>query len=404
MSLLNREQLQAPISDENPCGISKESPEGTELASVFSNVQLLWDTSRKIERIRLELALLPSGEHRQSIMDDNQDRPYDPRNEPSWSSIATTCCEIIESKSKDMRVVSWLFEPMVRLHGFAGLSEITDVTADLIEAFSEQLYPVDESNHLYAVSLIDRLNQSTSLIEALASVQVSSDVPISYQSRTYSGYLSKLSFDEQAELKANGLMTYDELEKVVAGAESSELQSFMGDLERAIASSTRLDSVLTTISGKEAYGFNRIRRELETIRGWYAELLRSGMKKDSGESTELPDGDSSNDDIDDSEDQPILADKPSDSTVARTKGSPEQVAVTIRNRQEALNSLLKVASFFRRTEPHSPISYALEQAVRWGKMPLPDLLRDLVASDEVLEEVYRRMGIQIKVITQDNEE
>jgi type VI secretion system ImpA family protein len=66
----------------------------------------------------------------------------------------------------------------------------------------------------------------------------------------------------------------------------------------------------------------------------------------------------------------------------------------LRSREEALNSLLKVAAFFRSTEPHSPLSYALEQAVRWGKMPLPDLLRDLVRDDEVLVEVYRRMGIQ----------
>ena len=67
---------------------------------------------------------------------------------------------------------------------------------------------------------------------------------------------------------------------------------------------------------------------------------------------------------------------------------------SISNREQALSKLLQVAAYFRKSEPHSPVSYALEQAVRWGKMPLPELLRDLVANDSVLTEVYRRMGIQ----------
>lgn len=63
-------------------------------------------------------------------------------------------------------------------------------------------------------------------------------------------------------------------------------------------------------------------------------------------------------------------------------------------RDEALDGLLKVADFFRRTEPHSPVSYALEQAVRWGRMPLPELLGDLISNIDVREEMFRRLGIQ----------
>jgi type VI secretion system protein ImpA len=55
---------------------------------------------------------------------------------------------------------------------------------------------------------------------------------------------------------------------------------------------------------------------------------------------------------------------------------------------------MKVAEFFRRTEPHSPVSYALEQAVRWGRMPLPDLIKDLVSDDTVRREFFRRTGIK----------
>lgn len=65
----------------------------------------------------------------------------------------------------------------------------------------------------------------------------------------------------------------------------------------------------------------------------------------------------------------------------------------VASHNEALQHLLRVADYFRKAEPHSPVSYASEQAVRWGRMPLPDLLKDLVSDQTVLGEVFKRMGI-----------
>ena len=50
-------------------------------------------------------------------------------------------------------------------------------------------------------------------------------------------------------------------------------------------------------------------------------------------------------------------------------------------REDAFSTLMQVADFFRRTEPQSPIPYLLEQAVRWGKMPLPELLNEMLPAD-----------------------
>ena len=51
---------------------------------------------------------------------------------------------------------------------------------------------------------------------------------------------------------------------------------------------------------------------------------------------------------------------------------------TVRTREDAFRALLQVADYFKRTEPHSPVAYSLEQAVRWGRMPLPELLTELI--------------------------
>jgi type VI secretion system protein ImpA len=65
----------------------------------------------------------------------------------------------------------------------------------------------------------------------------------------------------------------------------------------------------------------------------------------------------------------------------------------LRNREDALDLLLKVADFFHRTEPHTPISFALEQAVRWGRMSLPDLLTDLIEDEGSRRALFHRVGI-----------
>jgi type VI secretion system protein ImpA len=65
----------------------------------------------------------------------------------------------------------------------------------------------------------------------------------------------------------------------------------------------------------------------------------------------------------------------------------------IRSRNEAFQALLQVAQFFKETEPHSPISYALERAVRWGKMPLPELLSELISEEGSRSSVFKLVGI-----------
>lgn len=74
----------------------------------------------------------------------------------------------------------------------------------------------------------------------------------------------------------------------------------------------------------------------------------------------------------------------------------EGVSGRVGTREEAFRTLLRVAEFFKRTEPHSPVSYALEQAVRWGKMPLPQLLDELIPEDAVRQQLFKLIGIHAR--------
>ena len=65
-----------------------------------------------------------------------------------------------------------------------------------------------------------------------------------------------------------------------------------------------------------------------------------------------------------------------------------------RDRSEALRRLAAVAEFFRKTEPHSPISYLVQRAARWGEMPLEAWLREVIKDDTVLGGVRETLGIK----------
>jgi type VI secretion system protein ImpA len=65
----------------------------------------------------------------------------------------------------------------------------------------------------------------------------------------------------------------------------------------------------------------------------------------------------------------------------------------IRSREEAFEQLRLVARFFRETEPHSVLSWQLEECVRWGRMTLPELLTDLISDGTTRDALFKRVGI-----------
>lgn len=74
-------------------------------------------------------------------------------------------------------------------------------------------------------------------------------------------------------------------------------------------------------------------------------------------------------------------------------GGQTGAAAPIANRDAAYRKLGEIANILKRLEPHSPIPYVLERAIRWGNMPFPDLLKEMVRDVNALAEVHRLVGI-----------
>jgi type VI secretion system protein ImpA len=69
----------------------------------------------------------------------------------------------------------------------------------------------------------------------------------------------------------------------------------------------------------------------------------------------------------------------------------------IKSRSQALAMLDAVAVFFKTHDPHSFVAYGAAEVARWGRMPLHELLGDLLQGQDGAREVLsRRLGVIVQ--------
>jgi len=58
--------------------------------------------------------------------------------------------------------------------------------------------------------------------------------------------------------------------------------------------------------------------------------------------------------------------------------SSSNTVTALNSREDAFVQLGLIAEYFRKTEPHSPVSYIINKAIKWGDMPLEELMNELI--------------------------
>jgi type VI secretion system protein VasJ len=66
----------------------------------------------------------------------------------------------------------------------------------------------------------------------------------------------------------------------------------------------------------------------------------------------------------------------------------------ITNRKVAFERLREVADFLKRTEPHSPVAYLVNRAIKWGDMSLENVIAELVKNSDVRKQIYETLGVK----------
>ena len=83
-----------------------------------------------------------------------------------------------------------------------------------------------------------------------------------------------------------------------------------------------------------------------------------------------------------------------DAVLPQSAGSTQVTVGRVVTREDMLRDIARIAEWFRRNEPQSPLAYTLDDAVRRGRMSLPDLLAELVADPGSRHAILTSLGIK----------
>jgi len=305
-----------------------------------------------------------------------------------WAGVVSLSTDALKNKTKDLQIAAWLCEALVKEHGFSGLRDGMKVLRGFHELFWDKLYPEIDDGDLDArancLALTDR--QAALAAKEVPLTDVRGDENYSYlqwEKTKLPDEYNKIVIADKAEAdrikqesekatenwarlnRATPRKFYEELFTVV----TSCWEEFQG-----------LDRAMDHRFGRQTPGLGELKNALENIRT----LVEKAVKE-----KRL------------SEPDPVAQGQ--EETTTPTEGNPgtsvSGAVVTtltgaIRGRQDALRRLSDVAEFFQKTEPHSPVSYLVGRAVKWGNMPLEQWLEEVIKDSSVLAQIQETLGVK----------
>ena len=360
--IIDLDSLLLPISEESPSG--EDVRENASPTSSYQQIKLERNQARAAER--------------QSI-DGNDQESYD-----HWVKIMELAPKIIKEESKDIEIASWYTEAMVRIHGFAGLRDAFRLIKALVDNFWDGLHPMpDEFGMETRVSCLAGLNGEGAegvLISPIRKVFLTEGyAPAPFGLWQYFQALDAQKIkDDAAKKKKIDTMGFSlgDIEKAIEETSENFLVNTREDINTAIEEYKTLGLQLDELCGlDDSPSTKAIIEVLEDCVGAVNHLGRAKFPSDAEE-------------VEGAETEEI---ETSEDGVTETK--KVVVKGPVASREDAFKQLQEIATFFRKTEPHSPVSYVLEKAVKWGNMPLNELISELITDPGQKERFGELTGV-----------
>jgi type VI secretion system protein ImpA len=357
-------KLLAPIAADKPTGVDPRSDRSS--GSLFYRIKDARAAARAAER--------------HAVAGDETKPDWKP---PDWKPVRQLATQFLAEQAKDLEITAYLIEALVRLEGFAGLRDGFRLARALVDKFWDGLYPTpDEEGLVTRIAPLVGLNGEGGEGTLLAPI---ARVPLT--SSPSHGRLSQARFNEANSLKkitdpkilqskvAQGAVSPEQVQKAVAETPPLFFQSLVDDLTACLTELAKLGEALDQRCGGRGPPTGSIRSALTACLDMVKDVARDKLTA----TTALP--------------AAANGLKPA----AEPRATPRAAGPggDVLTREQVLENLRKFAEYFRRTEPQSIVSYALEQVVRWAKMPLPDLLTELITEDAPRKSLFNKVGIRL---------
>ncbi len=362
-SVIDFERILQPVSEENPSG---------------ENLQYsgLYDEIREARRADKDL---PQGQWQTNLKF------------ADYRQVINLAVPALETQTKDLQIAAWLSESLVKEHGFAGLRDSFKLLSGLQETFWETLFPeIDEGDMEGRANALEWMDTQSAF--AIKSAKITSGEGYSYldfeDSKKFDipenidtlDSTDQQKFRElQAQAEKENRVTADRWRKAKAVSRRVFYEELSFALEECLAEFKELNRVIEEkFDRNQMPGTTNLKKALDDIQTVVKKLLEDKRAEEPDTADES------------------ATETEAGETGAAVSGAKSTGVVTaagaIQNRQDAIKRLADLAEFFRKTEPHSPVSYLVQRAVKWGEMPLEMWLQDVIKDEAVLFQLRQTLG------------
>ncbi|WP_366657433.1 type VI secretion system protein TssA [Fodinicurvata sp. EGI_FJ10296] len=311
---------------------------------------------------------------------------------PEWRAILELAPNVLTTQAKDLEVAAWYIEALARGYGFAGLRDGFELSRRLVEEFWDGLYPEpDEDGIETKVAPFSGLNGEGgdgTLIQPIRKILLSDgEVPFAAWQYEQALEISKIVDEEKRTRRVEGgAMTMDGIEASVRETPPTFFRDLLDDIQAAIDAFKALADAFDAAAGPDAPPTSNIRNLMQSVQGIAASVSRDRLPAaDSGAGEAAADAAAG--------DGAAASGGSAGAGVAQGGGTAVPTGA-VQSREQAFQVLAKIADYFRTNEPHSPISYSLDDLVRRGRMSFPDLLAELMDDADARRRLLTSAGIK----------
>ncbi|MEP6848456.1 MAG: type VI secretion system protein TssA, partial [Acidobacteriota bacterium] len=291
----------------------------------------------------------------------------------------------VTSQSKDLQLSVWLTEALAKQHGFVGFRDGVKLLVGLQEQFWDTLFPeIDEGDMEGRANAIGWLDVQGVLV--LKNLSFTGGLGYNYlnweDSRRFDipDNIESLPFEEMERARALAQLaekerrvTLELWQKEMTQTRRAAMEQFSFNIDECKVALADLNRVVEEkFDRNQAPSLGSCIRALDEINTQVKKILEEKR-------LEEPDP------VDEVAGEEVVG----EDGVVRVSGGG---GGPIQSRKDALKRLAETATYFQKNEPHSPVAYLVQRAVKWGNMPLEVWLQDVIKDDNIIGQVRQTLG------------
>jgi type VI secretion system protein ImpA len=348
--------------------ISEEAPAGTDLRQDYSGDSLYHRLRDARAEARTAERAIDAGNTDAAAL-------------PHWRAVRDLALEVLSRRSKDIEIAAWLTEALLRYDGLVGIAAGLRVLAGLAENFWDDFFPQPDeeglAGRLAPIAGLNGVGGEGALMQPLRRIILYSrpdGAPFEFSDYLRSTEVAAIGDAERRQQRFDsGVVPFATVENEARAAGGAHFAQLRERAAEAVAAWQALGQILDNRAGPDAPPTSQVRDLLQQI-----ELVAKRFTAPANGASEAA--------------AAPLAEPAAGADESATASTPRNDGPT--SREDALRALARIAEFFRRTEPLSPITYTLQEAVRRSRLTWPELLQEIVPDATSRSAILSNLGIR----------